>query len=494
MSTTLRRAALALGLAGALAIVRLAAFQAPADESTPAELEVPGGKVSASLLMPATASGKVPVVLIIAGSGPTDRDGNSLALPGKNNAYRMLAEALAAKGIASLRYDKRGLAASRIANFREGDVRFEHFVSDAASWIAWLRNDARFSTITVVGHSEGSLIGMLAGRAARADGFVSIAGPARKASDALRTQIGAQLAAQPDAAKANEAILASLDAGKTVDQIPSYPGFAQLYRASVQPYLISWFKYTPAVEIARLTIPGLIVQGTTDIQVAVSDAEALKAASPAARLQIVDGMNHVLKMVPSTDRAVQIPAYSDPALPIAPAVPQAIADFVSGLTGPGRTLPRRPTGQRVSLRGVTLAEVDGAHLAIEYGRPSKRGREIWGALVPWDRIWMPGADEASTLTTSETLVFGNLVVPAGEYTIYTMPTASSVRLVINKQTGQYHTTYNEDQDLGRVEMVQTKVDPPVERVTLGIASRPTGGALTLSWDDREYAAAFTVRR
>jgi hypothetical protein len=205
-------------------------------------------------------------------------------------------------------------------------------------------------------------------------------------------------------------------------------------------------------------------------------------------------MNHVLKMVPSTDRAVQIPTYSDPALPIAPAVPQAIVEFVTGLTGPGRTLPRRPAGQRISLRGVTLAEVDGARLTIEYGRPSKRGREIWGALVPWDRIWMPGADEATTFTTSDTLVFGSLVVPPGEYTIYTMPTAASVQLVINKQTGQYHTTYNEDQDLGRVEMTLTKIEPPVERLTYGVASRPPGGALTLSWDNREYAAAFVVKR
>ncbi len=492
MTRAASRALVAVGLVAGLAAGRPAAFQTPADGSMQVELEVPGGKVVGSLLMPASAPEKVPVVLIIAGSGPTDRDGNTTALPGKNNAYRLLAEALAAKGIASLRYDKRGLAASRIANFREGDVRFEHFVSDAASWIAWLRNDARFSTITVAGHSEGSLIGMLAGRAARADGFVSIAGPARKASDALRTQIGSQLAAQPDAAKANEAILASLDAGKTVDPVPAYPGFPQLYRPSVQPYLISWFKYTPAIEVARLTIPVLLVQGTTDIQVLVSDAQSLKAAKSDATIQIVDGMNHVLKMVPSIDRAVQIPTYSDPSLPVAPAVPQAIVEFVNGLTGPGKTLPRRPTGQRVSLRGVTLAEVDGAHLAIEYGRPTKRGRAIWGALVPWDKVWMPGADEASTLTTSETLVFGSLTVPAGEYTIYTLPTAASVKLIINRQIGQYHTVYDEGRDLGRVDMTMTKIEQPVERMTLGIASRPTGGALTLGWDDREYSAAFVV--
>jgi uncharacterized protein len=453
-------------------------------------LEVAGGRVEGTLLMPASPPGKVPVVLIISGSGPTDRDGNSPALSGQNNSHRLLAEALAKHGIASVRYDKRGVAKSRIANLKEGDLRFETFVQDAASWVSFLRNDVRFGTITVAGHSEGSLIGMLAARAARADGFVSIAGIATGAADLLREQLRQKLTASPELLKASEEILVALQAGKTAE---APPALAALFRPSVQPYLISWFKYVASAEIARLTIPVLIIQGTTDIQVPVSEAKALQAAKPDARLLIAAGMNHVLKQVSDPDK--QLASYSDPTLPIDPDVPQTIGEFVRALEAPGRTQPRRPTTQRASLRDTVLGEVDGAHFAIEYGRPSKRGRVIWGNLVSYSRWWMPGADEATTFTTSAPIAFGTLNVPAGEYTIYTMPGDSAFALIINGETGQYHTTYNADRDLGRAPMTMTKVAEPVEKLTFAIEARPGGGGvLKLTWDDREYAAAFTVRR
>jgi pimeloyl-ACP methyl ester carboxylesterase len=473
------------------AIATLAAvLLTQAGAGTPVELTVPGGKVSGTLLMPAAPAAKTPVVLIIAGSGPTDRDGNSPALPGKNNSYRLLAEALAADGIASLRYDKRGIGQSRVTGLKEIDLRFETFVSDAASWISFLRNDPRFGTITVAGHSEGSLIGMLAARAARADAFVSVAGVARRASDVLRDQLRPQLAAMPEIWQGSETILASLEAGKTVDTIPPEPILAQLYRTSVQPYMISWLKYVPSAELARLTMPVAIVQGTTDIQVQVSEAEALHTAKMDAQFVVIDGMNHVMKMVPA-DRTQQIASYSDPDLPIAPAVEQAIVQRVRSLDG--LSLPRRPLGQRASLRDTVVAEVDGAHFGIEYGRPSKRGRTIWGALVSWSRWWMPGADEATTFTTSETIRFGSLTVPAGEYTLYTQPGESSFKLIINSETGQYHTTYSPERDFGRVDMTLTTLPAPVERVTFAIEPRAGGGGvLRLSWDDREYSAAFVV--
>ena len=225
------------------------------------------------------------------------------ALPGKNNSYRLLAEALAADGIASLRYDKRGIGQSKVTGLKETDLRFETFVSDAASWISFLRNDPRFGTITVAGHSEGSLIGMLAARAARADAFVSVAGVARRASDVLRDQLRPQLAAMPEIWKSSETILSSLEAGKTVDTIPPEPILGQLYRTSVQPYMISWLKYVPSTELARLTMPVAIVQGTTDIQVQVSEAEALHNAKPDAQFVVIDGMNHVMKIGAGRSRA-----------------------------------------------------------------------------------------------------------------------------------------------------------------------------------------------
>jgi pimeloyl-ACP methyl ester carboxylesterase len=288
--------------------------------------------LAGSLRLPA-ATGKVPVALIIAGSGPTNRDGNSRMLPGNNNAYKLLAEALAAEGIASVRYDKRGIGDSVAPGMKEADLRFEMYVDDAAAWIARLRSDPRFATITVIGHSEGSLIGMLAASRAKADAYVSLAGIARPAGQVLRDQLRPQIGAMADLWQQNETILTSLEAGKLVDPLPtpfaSVPGLAALYRPSVQPYLISWLKYTPSTEIAKLSMPVLILQGSTDIQVNPAEAHALKAAAPTAQLVVVDGMNHVMKHV--VEAAKQAASYSDPALPIVPDVPSAIVAFIRGV-------------------------------------------------------------------------------------------------------------------------------------------------------------------
>ncbi len=267
-----------------------------------------------------------PVVLLISGSGPTDRNGNSPMLPGENNSLRMVAEALAARGIASVRYDKRGIGASRSAMGSEADLRFEMYADDAATWAQQLRADRRFSTVTIVGHSEGSLLGMLATRRAKADAYVSIAGVGRPADQVLHDQLAAgapaALAAEADRA------MALLVAGKTADSVS--PALAALFRPSVQPYIISWFRYDPSAELRTLGVPVLILQGTTDFQVTVEDARLLAAADPKATLLIVDGMNHVLKMVPA-DQAAQVRSYSDPSLPVAPQLIDAIATFVKGV-------------------------------------------------------------------------------------------------------------------------------------------------------------------
>ena len=267
-----------------------------------------------------------PVVLLISGSGPTDRDGNSAMLPGPNNSLRMLAEALAARGIASARYDKRGIGASRLAMGSEDDVRFDMYADDASTWAQQLRADSRFTTVTVVGHSEGSLLGMLATRHANADGFVSIAGAGRPAGQILHDQLLAQAPAAL-VAEADRAI-ARLVEGRKTDSVS--PALASLFRPSVQPYLISWFRHNPAVELQALKVPVLIIQGTTDIQVAVQDARLLAAAQSKATLLIVDGMNHVLKLVPA-EQSAQVRSYSDPALPVAPTLIDAIATFVKDL-------------------------------------------------------------------------------------------------------------------------------------------------------------------
>ncbi len=295
--------------------------------SQPITLHTATGDLFGTLTLP-EGSGAHPVVLIIAGSGPTDRDGNSPipVAPGKplrTNSYEMLATALASDGIASVRYDKRGIAASAaaLAGGKESDLRFDTGIDDAAAWITMLRSDKRFSKIIVVGHSEGSLVGMVAAQRARADGFVSLEGAGRPAADVLREQLiarGAPLAMVGP-------ILDSLSAGKSVATVPA--GLEPLFHASVQPYLISWFRYDPAAEIAKLPFPVLVVQGTHDIQVTEVDARKL-AAEPNAKLLIVPNMTHVLKDGP-TDPAAQLTSvYTDPTLPLDPQLVSAVVSYV----------------------------------------------------------------------------------------------------------------------------------------------------------------------
>jgi len=294
---------------------------APAAEQAIA-LETASVAVHGTLRL-ADGADKAPVVLIVAGSGPTDRDGNSAMLPGRNDSLKMLADALAQAGFASVRYDKRGIAASKAAALDESRLRFDTYVDDAAAWIAKLKADPRFTKLAVIGHSEGALIGMLAAQQAGAAAYVSLAGVAEGPGAVLRKQFAGKL--PPPLAADNERILASLEQGKPVAEVP--PPLMAFYRPSVQPYMISWMQYVPARRIAALRMPVLIVQGTTDIQVGVEQAQALKAARPDAQLVLIPGMNHVLKAVPA-DVPNPVASYGDPSLPLHPQLAPAIAGFL----------------------------------------------------------------------------------------------------------------------------------------------------------------------
>jgi len=286
------------------------------------DLVTPTGTISGTLTLPA-ATGPSPVVLIVAGSGPTDRDGNSAGL--RADSYRLLADALAAVGIASVRYDKRGIGLSASAMSGEATLRFEDLVADAAGWLAKLVADTRFGTVAIAGHSEGSLIGMLAAQRGNCSAFVSLAGPGFPAADELRRQLAPQLATSPELAAASDRILTALVAGRTADDVPQ--PLMVLYRPSVQPYLISWFRYDPRVVIAKLEMPCTIVQGTNDVQIPVADARALAAAQPRAKLVLIDGLTHVLKDASAATVVEQIKTvYQDPSLPIDPGVVRAIAE------------------------------------------------------------------------------------------------------------------------------------------------------------------------
>jgi len=291
-------------------------------QESPVTLDTKTGTLHGTLLLPAGVSGPVPVALIIAGSGPTDRDGNSPMLPGKNNSLKLLAEALGKRGIASVRYDKRAIGASMGAATKESDLRFTTYVDDAASWLEWLRADTRFSRRIVVGHSEGSLIGAMAAQRSPVSHVVSLAGAGRPIADVLEEQLARGLppALMTDARR----ILAELKAGRTVDSVPQQ--LLVVFRPSVQPYMISWLPIDPAQEFGRLTVPVLVVQGTTDVQVTVGDAERLAKGHPRVTLETIEGMNHVLKEV--REASQQTGSYSDPTLPLHPRLVESITRFI----------------------------------------------------------------------------------------------------------------------------------------------------------------------
>lgn len=150
---------------------------------------------------------------------------------------------------------------------------------------------------------------------------------------------------------------------------------------------------------------------------------------------------------------------------------------------------------RVSPHETHEFTIDGSRISIEYGRPSKRGRVIWGGLVNWGRWWMPGADESTTLRSDAALVIGTLNVPAGEHTIYMWPDRETSKLIINNRTGTFHTFYDQRSDLGRVDFPWRPVSPPVEQMTFTIEPAASGGGtLKLTWDDREYYVPIAVKR
>ncbi|WP_228237460.1 alpha/beta hydrolase [Allomuricauda sp. M10] len=282
-------------------------------------LKTASGIIEGSMLIPSTPENP-PVVLIIAGSGPTDRDGNNPFM--KNNSLKMLAEGLAEKGIASLRYDKRGIGESKSAGLEESKLRFEHYVDDAKAWVELLAGDPKFSKIVVLGHSEGSLIGMIASQNKNVAQYISVAGVSDPAAKILKEQLKAQPAF---VSELSNPILDQLEMGKQVDSVP--PMLYSLFRPSVQPYMISWFQYDPKSELAKLKIPILIVQGTTDIQVDVSNATELSEANPKAKLELIEGMNHILKPAPA-DRNANIATYSMAELPLIDGLLERITSFI----------------------------------------------------------------------------------------------------------------------------------------------------------------------
>lgn len=283
-------------------------------------LKVPGAELHGSLRL-APGPKKGPVLLIISGSGPTDRDCNQKDM--KSNAFLYLADSLAARGISSLRYDKRGIGSSTAIPVSERKMAIDTFAADALVWINLLLQDNRFSSVYVMGHSEGSLLGMLACQhAKKVAGMISVSGPGYPVDQKLREQLDYL----PESNKKEVFdMIAQLKKGDTLSSVP--PMYYMLFRPSVQPFLISFLKYDPAKEAARLKIPLLVIQGTNDIQVNEKDAMALAKAGRKSTLVLVRGMNHVLKSCPDCSRQKNIATYSDPSRPVMTELVEAITAF-----------------------------------------------------------------------------------------------------------------------------------------------------------------------
>ena len=283
-------------------------------------LKTASGDLEGTLITPSSNSLKT-IALIIAGSGPTDRDGNNPAM--MNNSLKMLSNELEKNGIASLRYDKRGIGKSRQAGLKETDLRFENYINDVKAWINYLKNELKFNNIIVIGHSEGSLIGMIASQSNNVSKFISIAGAGQSADKIIREQLKSQ---PMSVTIPSNTILDKLVKGDTVSDVP--PTLNSLFRPSVQPYIISWFKYDPQKEIAKLKIPVLLIQGTTDIQVGTDDAYRLAKALPKAKLVIIEGMNHIMKQAPA-ERQMNILTYTQPDLAIKKELIDTIIPFIN---------------------------------------------------------------------------------------------------------------------------------------------------------------------
>jgi len=301
----------------AVEIVPVAVDKNAAYEETPITLQIKTGTLFGTLTLPKSFV-KGPVALIIAGSGPTDRNCNNPQMT--NDAYKKLAHELAERGIASIRYDKRGIAESVAAVESESSLVFYDYVQDAKDWIQQAKQDKRFTQVVVIGHSEGSMIGILASE--KADKFISVAGAGRGIGVVLKEQLSCQPKEVQDEAFP---MIDTLTMGKKLQHVS--PAMMALFRPSIQPYMISWLKYDPAVELKKLKIPVLIIQGTTDIQVSVVDAKLLSAAKPDAKLLLIDKMNHILRTVDG-DRDANLATYNNASLPLADGFVKGIADFI----------------------------------------------------------------------------------------------------------------------------------------------------------------------
>lgn len=274
--------------------------------------------IDGTLIVPETTE-KIPLAIIIGGSGPTDRNGNQQMMV--NNSLRFLAEGLYEKNIASFRYDKRIVKQMKQHAVNEKEIRFGDFINDAAAVLAYFKKDERFSKIYIIGHSQGSLVGMIAAQNG-ADGFVSIAGAGQEIDDVIIDQLTKQAPGLVDNARTAFDDLRANGVAYNYSE-----GIASIFRKEIQPFILTWMQFDPKIEIAKLDIPVLIINGDKDIQVLVSEAELLKEAKPDAEFKIIANMNHIFKHIEGNDLE-NSKSYNIYNLPVISELITTIADFI----------------------------------------------------------------------------------------------------------------------------------------------------------------------
>jgi len=309
------------------ALLASASLAGPARMAPEIQVEAPGplAPLKGTLAGPQASGG--PAMLIIPGSGPTDRDGNN-PLGVRAATYRLLARGLAEQGIATVRIDKRGMFASAGAVTDGNAVTIADYAADVRSWTGSIRRRTGTPCVWLLGHSEGGLVALAASEAADVCGLILVSAPGRRLGEVLREQLKANPANAPLLDQALGAI-DSLEAGRTVASEGMNPALLPLFAPQIQGFLISLFSYDPATMIAGVKKPVLILHGQRDIQVGEEDARRLKAGNPKASLVVLPDTNHALKAVTSGDRAANLEAYTNPDLPLAPGVVDAIATFVA---------------------------------------------------------------------------------------------------------------------------------------------------------------------
>lgn len=312
----------------ALMLCSAAAFAA----SEEVVIECPWGGIAATLATP--ECGADVAVLIVAGSGPTDRNGNS-GLNLNSYAYKRLSEALVEAGYAVLRYDKRAIGGSAIPAEEVPNLLFGDYVEDAERCVAWLY-ERGFTRVFMAGHSEGGTIALEVAARDRVtlSGAVLLAAPGYPMDQILVSQLAAQLipshiglfvAAQSIIAKIKEGVEV------TAEDIPAE--LISLFHPTVQPFLRSSMQSDPAQLIARCDEPMLIITGGRDIQVSVDNGQRLQSAARDARHVTFANMSHVLKDAASSDRMEQVVSvYTNSQLPLTEGLVPAIVEFLNNVT------------------------------------------------------------------------------------------------------------------------------------------------------------------